>query len=175
MQSIIRLQLPAPCPPQGAASVAEKNCSRLFHSEFPIRFPSIRRFFYGARVKNRPAAMRKCFSTVILPKRCTREKCETVSHFSKWLSINVLRTQKRVFSKNGKPYRKFFRGKDLCLNRGCEDKKVDVRIEDLAPGSAGACPAEAPVLHSFSQGGLAKEYPAGRSCPHLCPSVFIRG
>jgi hypothetical protein len=57
-----------------------------------------------------------------------------------------------------KPYRKFFRKKDLCLNRRREDKNVDVRNEDLAPGSAGVPPAR----------------PTGTSCTHLCPSVFTR-
>jgi hypothetical protein len=32
-----------------------------------------------------------------------------------------------VFGKSVKPYRKFFRGTDLWLNHGCEDKKVDVQ------------------------------------------------
>jgi hypothetical protein len=121
--------------------------------QFPILFPSIRRFFYGARVQNPPTAMRKCFSTVILLKRCTREKCETVSYFSKRLSVNVLRMQKRIFLKNEKPYRKFFCGTDLWLNRGREDGNVDVRIEDLA----------------WERLAVRQDRPAGTSCSHLCP------
>jgi hypothetical protein len=46
------------------------------------------------------------------------------------------------FAKSVKPYRKFFRGKDLCLNRRHEDKKMDVRIEDVASGNAGVLACE---------------------------------
>jgi hypothetical protein len=60
--------------------------------------------------------------------------------------MNVLQMQRRIFVKNVKPYRKFFRGKDPCLNRGREDKKVDVRAEDLAPGSAGVPPARPALI-----------------------------
>jgi hypothetical protein len=59
--------------------------------------------------------------------RVPPDKSETVSHLFKQLSVSMLRIQKCLFGKNEKPYRKFFRGKDLWLNRGREDRNVDVR------------------------------------------------
>ena len=67
--------------------------------------------------------------------------------------------KKASFVESVKPYRKFFRGKDLCLNRGCEEK--------------GGCADRG--FGPWERLAVRQDRPAGTPCFHLRPSAFNCG